>query len=111
MASDIAVNGEYEAISEQSPVILTTDVEIHRSPGHTDHDLIVVVKNTELGCVIVAGDVFENENDAEQWKQVSAYPDMQARSRERILQLADCIVPGHGLLFRNHKKGISANVK
>ncbi|KAL6733652.1 hypothetical protein Aduo_004283 [Ancylostoma duodenale] len=103
MASDIAVNGEYDSLSEENPVMLTPDVDLHRCPGHTDHDLIVVVRNTELGCVVVAGDVFESEDDADQWKAVSAYPEKQEKSRQKILELADWIIPGHGTLFKNMK--------
>ncbi|KIH42231.1 hypothetical protein ANCDUO_27786 [Ancylostoma duodenale] len=94
MASDIAVNGEYNSLSEENPIMLTPDVDLHRCPGHTDHDLIVVVRNTELGCVVVAGDIFESEDDADQWKAVSAYPEKQEKSREKILELADWIIPG-----------------
>ncbi|CAJ0608476.1 unnamed protein product [Cylicocyclus nassatus] len=100
MASDIAVNGEYDTL-EENPILLANDVELHRCPGHTDHDLIVVVKNTEIGCFVIAGDIFENENDADEWKAVSAYPQKQEKSREKILRLADWIIPGHGKLFEN----------
>ncbi|ETN70873.1 hypothetical protein NECAME_14474 [Necator americanus] len=104
MASDIAVNGEYDTFSEENPMVITSEVELHRCPGHTDHDLIVVVRNTELGCVVVSGDIFENEDDAEQWRLVSAYPEKQEASREKIYELADWIIPGHGTLFKNMRK-------
>ncbi|VDM80552.1 unnamed protein product [Strongylus vulgaris] len=91
--------------------MLAPDVELRQCPGHTDHDLIVVVKNTDTGCVVVAGMSIPlpYENDTEERKAVSAYPEKQEKSREKILRLADWIIPGHGNLFKNMCKSSSSD--
>ena len=55
------------------------------------------------------GDIFEREDDIERpeiWRSEggSIDPDRQERSRSRIIQLADYIVPGHGPMFRVTKE-------
>lgn len=65
----------------------------------------VVVDNADgLGKVVVAGDLFENESDLKDeqvWLDAgSEDPEMQRRNRERVLQIADWIVPGHGDKFQ-----------
>ena len=49
------------------------------------------------------GDLFENESDisdASRWKASSENPDIQMRSRWKVIELADYIIPGHGPMFR-----------
>lgn len=103
MGGDIAFEGKYSTLSERDPVALAPKVELRRCAGHTDHDLIAVVNDTDKGCIVVAGDIFECANDGEQWREVSRYPEQQEKSRSEILSLADWIVPGHGPMFKNEK--------
>ncbi|KAK6029686.1 metallo-beta-lactamase domain protein [Ostertagia ostertagi] len=117
MDSDVASTGRYTTLSEVSYVnienrtqklegnslTLAPAVELRRCPGHTDHDLIVIVSNTERGRIVISGDIFECANDDTQWKEVSRYPDLQEKSRSEIEELADWIVPGHGPMFKNEK--------
>jgi len=52
--------------------------------------------------VAIVGDLFEREEDlkdASLWKDCSFDPIMQAGQRQRILKLADFIIPGHGPMF------------
>ena len=78
------------------------DVEVIKTPGHTLEDISVIVKTSD-GIVVVAGDCFENENDnkktelAKHWS--NDWP-IQLKSREKILKIADYIVPGHGKMFK-----------
>lgn len=77
-------------------------VKVVPTPGHTGQDVSVFVR-TDDGVVAVAGDLFEREEDLEDerlWRETSELPDMQERSRERVLKEADFIVPGHGGMFR-----------
>jgi glyoxylase-like metal-dependent hydrolase (beta-lactamase superfamily II) len=77
------------------------DVEVIATPGHTSQDVSVVVR-TPAGIHVIAGDLFESEEDLTDediWRASSEDPARQAESRERILRLADFIVPGHGSMF------------
>ncbi|VDO22328.1 unnamed protein product [Haemonchus placei] len=103
MGGDVASEGTYSTIPEDSSVTLAPNVELLRSRGHTDHDIIVVVNNTERGRIVISGDIFECANDDNIWKEVSRYPDLQEKSRSEIEDIAEWIVPGHGFMFKNPK--------
>nr|CDJ82950.1 Beta-lactamase domain containing protein [Haemonchus contortus] len=103
MGGDVASEGTYSTIPEDSSVTLAPNVELLRSRGHTDHDIIVVVNNTERGRIVISGDIFECANDDAMWKGVSRYPDLQEKSRSEIEDIAEWIVPGHGIMFKNPK--------
>lgn len=78
-------------------------VEVIPTPGHTLQDVSVIVK-TEEGIVAVTGDLFENEQDLKNdsiWKDAgSDSEELQLKSRKKILDLADWIIPGHGPKFK-----------
>ncbi|KRX96193.1 Metallo-beta-lactamase domain-containing protein 1, partial [Trichinella pseudospiralis] len=82
---------------------LTKNVNLMRTPGHTSHDISVVVENVpQKGRIIVAGDIFECELDLKQsdlWERSSFNKVLQKESRKRILSLADHIIPGHDGMF------------
>lgn len=51
----------------------------------------------------LTGDLFENEldiSDASRWKASSENHDVQMRSRWKVIDLADYIIPGHRPMFR-----------
>ncbi|NXI89872.1 MBLC1 protein, partial [Psophia crepitans] len=75
-------------------------LEVTPTPGHTLSHISLVVRDTSLGTVVVAGDLFEKEEDEEEWRTLSEDPAKQERSRRRVLAVADVIVPGHGPPFR-----------
>ncbi|XP_053119270.1 metallo-beta-lactamase domain-containing protein 1 [Hemicordylus capensis] len=75
-------------------------LEVLPTPGHTGHDVSLLVRGTALGDVLLAGDLFEREADEGEWQRLSEAPGRQAESRARALGLADVIVPGHGPPFR-----------
>lgn len=81
--------------SDRSPTIAVIP-----TPGHTDHDLSVIVE-TKIGTVAIVGDLFEYEGDwrDRSWEHWSKSKKMHKGSRERILRIADYIVPGHGDMF------------
>ncbi|XP_065576249.1 uncharacterized protein LOC136037415 isoform X3 [Artemia franciscana] len=74
------------------------------SPGHTADDVSLVVKTNSFGTVVVAGDIFEREEDIEDqtiWRSAgSTDPQRQERSRLQLAELADYIIPGHGPMFK-----------
>lgn len=86
---------------------LSSDVEVIPTPGHMNHDVSVVVRNTSLGTVVIAGDLFENEedlNDTTIWKNNSENPTVQEENRRKVLKIANYIIPGHGAMFCVEKK-------
>eukprot|EP00092_Neocalanus_flemingeri_P004853 GFUD01005222.1.p1 GENE.GFUD01005222.1~~GFUD01005222.1.p1 ORF type:complete len:201 (-),score=75.77 GFUD01005222.1:54-656(-) len=79
------------------------DLVVMPTPGHT-LDSVSVRVNTEEGVVVVAGDLFEKQEDLADesiWKEAgSEDEEAQQENRRKILEMADLIVPGHGPMFR-----------
>ncbi|MFB6075604.1 MAG: MBL fold metallo-hydrolase [Candidatus Aenigmatarchaeota archaeon] len=85
------------------------DIEIIQTPGHDPFHCSVVVRNTEMGTIVVAGDVFwwsEDEEQRTDKKSLKEHEDPYAEDREelrksmnRVLKEADYIIPGHGEMF------------
>ncbi len=109
--SDIfSFNGNIESHDGKIP---ETEIEIIKTPGHDQFHCSVFVKTKELGKVIIAGDVFWWANDEEQkidrkslLERIDPYvKDKSAlkKSREKILELADYIIPGHSKIFKVEK--------
>ena len=79
------------------------NVQVISTPGHTSQDVSVIVRGTEYGTVVICGDLFEHEEDDELWEEFSESPEKHRKSRQKVLEIADWIVPGHGKLFRVKK--------
>jgi len=79
---------------------LTKNVRLISTPGHTPECVTVIVE-TEKGIIAIAGDLFVKKQtekgvfveNKKMWQQ----------SREKILKLADYIIPGHGPMFKVKK--------
>lgn len=91
---------------QNDPFIIDEDIRIVSTPGHTNTCVSVIVQNTNIGekaCVVVAGDLFEREDDI-LCNQIfidagSEDVSKQRLSRYRMSEYADFIIPGHGPLF------------
>lgn len=84
---------------------LTTNVQLWNTPGHTAQDVTVMVHNVSCcGIIAVAGDLFYNEEDANEaagiWFQEAWNPIIGKISRNKVICYADYVIPGHGKLFR-----------
>lgn len=81
-----------------------SDLEVIPTPGHT-LDSVSVKVSTEVGVVVIAGDLFEKEDDSstEMWKKESESVEKQEESRKVVMAVADFIVPGHGPIFKVQK--------
>ena len=101
-----------DKIIDYSGNIPGTEVEVVETPGHAyEHASLLV--NTSQGKIVVAGDLFW-WNDGEEPKMdkeylmdlddpyVKSQQDLK-RSRRKILDLADYIIPGHGRMFKINK--------
>ncbi len=82
--------------------LIAQDVDIIETPGHTE-DMISVVVTTPKGMVVITGDAFPNEA----WTDFDRQPDPLwndveefNKSRKKILEIADYIIPGHGPMFK-----------
>jgi glyoxylase-like metal-dependent hydrolase (beta-lactamase superfamily II) len=88
------------------PYKVDDNIEVIPTPGHTTQDISVIVK-TKQGVIAIVGDLFECMEDLENeslWRSFSEMPELQKTNRERVLNLADFIVPGHGEMFRVGKQ-------
>jgi glyoxylase-like metal-dependent hydrolase (beta-lactamase superfamily II) len=77
------------------------EVDVIPTPGHTEQDVSVVVRTVD-GTYAIVGDLFECAEDSESeelWRSSSGNPEQQRAGREKVLALADFIVPGHGNMF------------
>lgn len=88
-----------------TPYSLGDNIQVIPTPGHTLTCVSVIAKNVEkMGTVVVAGDLFEREQDLKDdniWINAgSENPSAQRINRQKVLQTADFIVPGHGDLFK-----------
>lgn len=89
---------------EGSPYCIDGEnVKVISTPGHTPQDVSVVVRDTEYGTVVVCGDLFEHEDDGNVWQEFSECPTKHKESRQKVLEIADWIVPGHGKMFKVKK--------
>ena len=77
------------------------------TPGHTGHCCSLFISGqVQMGSsdvvqrVAFVGDLWDEENDEEFWRDISENPEIQAKSREYVSQQNfDIIIPGHGPPF------------
>jgi len=103
-------NGE---ICEHEGKVPETDIEIIKTPGHDQFHCSVLVNDEKLGRVVIAADVFWWADDEEQkidkeslMKHKDPYVKNEnelIKSRKKVLEIADYIIPGHGELFKVKK--------
>lgn len=93
----------FHDFKNNKPFKITNTIDVIGTPGHTDLDLSVVVRETDEGTVAITGDLFINADDIEEeeiWRSNSTYPELQEEHRNKILRDCDVIIPGHGPAFR-----------
>jgi len=103
---------ENDKIIEHENIIPGTDLKIIPTPGHDPFHCALIVP-TKNGTYVVAGDVFWWMDDEEQktdYESLINHPDPYVKdkkalekSRKKILELADFIIPGHGKMFKIKK--------
>ncbi|MFA5099116.1 MAG: MBL fold metallo-hydrolase [Candidatus Paceibacterota bacterium] len=80
----------------------TEDIKIIKTPGHDNTGLTLLVE-TDEGVVAICGDVFWKENYPENDEYALDMEELK-RSREKVLKLADFIVPGHAGMYKAKTK-------
>jgi len=83
------------------PEKLTDDIKIIKTPGHDNTSITLLVK-TAKGTVAVCGDVFWKESGPEIDEYAQDQKELE-KSRQKVLKMADWIIPGHGPMFKNKK--------
>ncbi|VDD94276.1 unnamed protein product [Enterobius vermicularis] len=85
---------------------LSTNIEVWKTPGHTQHDLSVLVHNVAgYGSMAVVGDLIPSESLVSEKIDVMAEEGVWDSAIKRqnanlIVCMADWIIPGHGQPFR-----------
>lgn len=90
-----------------------TDIELISTPGHGTFHCTVLVDTEEFGKVAIAADVFwwtDGEEQKTDKESLISHEDPYAKdneklkeSREKVLDIADYIIPGHGKPFKVEK--------
>ncbi|MFA6391342.1 MAG: MBL fold metallo-hydrolase [Patescibacteria group bacterium] len=97
-------------ITEHKGKIPGTEIEIIPTPGHDHHHSAVLVKTEEFGMVAIVADLFWWEDGQEQKTDRMSLLNLKdpylndgvilRMSREKVLKMADYIIPGHGKPFK-----------
>jgi len=96
---------EGDIINKHDGFIPDTELAIMHTPGHAQEHCSLTVP-TDKGMVVVAGDVFwwtgnEEQNiDINKTDPYALDHKVLVESREKVLKLADFVVPGHGKIFK-----------
>lgn len=103
---------EDDKISDYSGKIPNTNIQVILTPGHA-HEHASLLVGTAQGKIGVAGDLFWWRDDEEQktdYKSLMKHKDPYVKneeeiikSRKKLLELADYIIPGHGEMFKVEK--------
>ena len=94
---------------EEHEGIIGDNIEIISTPGHDQFHMSVLVKNTELGNVLISGDIFWwKDNDIQKTDYDSLINlkdpyvkniDDLTNSRINALKSVNYVIPGHGKPF------------
>ena len=105
LEQDIYADQPDENFKEGAPYSIDGEnIQVISTPGHTSQDVSVIVRGvTGFGTVVVCGDLFEHEDDENLWREFSECPDKHRESRQKVLEIADWIIPGHGKMFEVKK--------
>ncbi|KHN81795.1 Uncharacterized protein C03F11.2 [Toxocara canis] len=85
---------------------LSTNVEVWRTPGHTQHDLSVLVHNVPgYGSMVIVGDLIPSEEFLAEKTDVMTDEGVWDSAIKRqnanlVICMADWVIPGHGQPFR-----------
>ncbi len=103
---------ENDKETEHQGVVPGTELKIIQTPGHEKAHASLVVP-TQEGVYVIAGDVFWWRDNEEQKTDRNSLmrrqdpfvkdKDVLTASREKIMEIADYIIPGHGKVFKVEK--------
>lgn len=82
------------------------NVGVIPAPDHTIEDISLLLRNNQLGTVVVVGDLFHCEEDCEDpslWRSRIQNTARHEVNWQRILQLDVYVITGHGKMFKTSK--------
>lgn len=79
----------------------TENIQIIKTPGH-NYDSITLLVKTDKGIIVICGDVFWKEDFPENDLYASDKEKLK-ESRQKVLEVADWIVPGHAGMYKVKK--------
>lgn len=79
----------------------TENIRIIKTPGH-NYDSITLLVKTDKGIIAICGDVFWKEDLPENDLYASDKEKLK-ESRQKVLEVADWIVPGHAGMYKVKK--------
>lgn len=84
--------------------ILSKDIKLISTPGHSEDSATLLVK-TDKGVVACVGDLFWFEGDEKirLLEEDCFNKKLFYENRQKILKIADFIIPGHGKMFKIKK--------
>ena len=101
-----------DKIVKYSGNIPNTNVQVISTPGHA-HEHCSLLVETKKGKIVIAGDVFwwiDNEEQKTDKESLMKHEDPYVKdkealikSRKKLLEIADYIIPGHGKMFKVEK--------
>jgi len=102
----------HENTVEDWPENFTENIRVLHTPGHDYTGITLLVKITDE-LVAICGDVFWKENYPEDPHDdaFASNPEKLRESRKMIFKMADWIIPGHGPMYENTKKGLLPQFK
>lgn len=86
--------GSIHARWDDESLPLSDDVYVLKTPGHSGHDCSIIVNAAE-GVIAIAGDLWVRSPSDPRLLVVHDKAALEA-SRQRLIGLADFIIPGHG---------------
>ena len=96
---------DLDAFVDDKPFVITDDVQVVFTPGHTLDNVSVVVKSHDQGTVVIAGDVFEKDEDLKDdsilKEAVSESPEKQIENRKKSWTWRILLYPDMGPMFEN----------
>ncbi len=96
---------EHRFHSSDEEIDITPDVKMVATPGHGGDIHASLLVRTDIGLVCVAGDLWWYEDFTPEEDPYANTQEDLVKSRLKILKVADYIIPGHGGLIKNTKKG------
>lgn len=106
-ASIFQFNGKIVGHNGQIP---KTNIKVIKTPGHDPFHMSLLAQDEKLGNVLITGDLFwwfDDKLQKTDIKSLLEHNDPYAqdlielqKSCEKILKLADYIIPGHGKMFK-----------
>jgi len=85
---------------------IAEDVKIILTPGHFPFHISVVIK-TKDGVVVIAGDAIAKKETLGKIPYSQWNNEEYLKSQNKILKIADYIIPGHGKMFKVGKNAVS----